>query len=109
MTLLDEVREELGVVQAQPLALDETSRRWLPSGLAFEASVLDYSGRETFALGQTLDTELMRMFADFRADGTLPVSVKARVRVEGKDWQVLGSKRISGDERGVVYDLSRVS
>lgn len=109
MSLLAEVREELGTVTAQPLARNETTRLWEPAGLVFEASVLDYSGRETFALGQTLDIELMRMFADFRTDGTLPVSVKARVRVEGKDWQVLGSKRIPGDEAGVVYDLSRVS
>jgi hypothetical protein len=106
---LDETREELGTVQAQPLALNATTRRWEPTGATFEASVLDYSGRETYALGQTLDTELMRMFSDFAADGALPVSVKARVRVEGKDWHVLGSKRIPGDDPGAVYDLSRAT
>lgn len=111
MTLLDETRAELGTVTAQPLALNATTRRWEPSGATFEASVLDYSGRETYQLGQTLDVELMRMFTDFIDTGTLPVAVKARVRLEGKDWQVLGAKRIplEQDEAGVIYDLQRTT
>ena len=111
MTLLDETRSELGSVTAQPLVMNPTSRRWVAAGGSFEASVMDLSGRETIALGRSVDTEVVRMYCDFNASGIPPLGVKARVRVEGKDWQVLGVRRIpkEQDEAGAVYELERTT
>lgn len=111
MTLLDETRSDLGTVTAQPLALNQTSRRWEPNGATFEASILDLSGRETYALGRPIDTEMVRMFTDYTSAGALPVGIKGRVRIEGKDWQVLGAKRVpkEQDEAGCIYDLQRIT
>jgi hypothetical protein len=111
VTLLDEVRADLGSVAAQPLALDATTRKWINSGAAFEASVQDVSVSETYSIGQSLDTEVITLYADYTSTGALPMTVKQRVRVEGKEWHVINAVRVPAvqAEAGVTYTLQRAS